>query len=210
MARKNFSPGALTAPVPATLVSCGTVENPNVITIAWTGILNTKPPKTYISVRPSRHSYNIIKESGEFVINLPPASLVKEVDWCGIRTGRCVDKFKECGLTAISSNSVAAPTIANCPISLECRVCDIIEMGSHHVFIADIVNVSTDDSIIDKNGKMCFEKADLLAYIHGEYFEIGKKIGTFGFSQKQKRKTIEKNKTTKKSVAERKNNKNSK
>lgn len=189
MARRNFTGGALTAPIPATLVSCGTVDKPNVITIAWTGILNTKPPKTYISIRPSRHSYNIIKESGEFVINLPPASLVRELDYCGIRTGRCVDKFKVCNLKAIPSHAVSAPTVENCFISLECKVSDIIEMGSHHVFIANIVNVSADDSIVDENGRLCFERADLLAYIHGEYFSIGKRIGSFGFSQKQKKST---------------------
>lgn len=198
MARRNFTAGALTAPVPPTLVSCGTLEKPNLLTIAWTGILNTKPPKTYISVRPSRHSYNIIKETGEFVINLPSTSIVRELDYCGIRTGRCVDKFKACNLKAIPSHVVSAPTVENCPISLECKVCDIIEMGSHHVFIADIVNVSTDEEIVDKDGRMCFEKADLIAYIHGEYFSIGKKIGTFGFSQKKKKSAGKKRDSAKK------------
>ena len=192
MARNNFSPGALTAPLPPTLVSCGTLENPNVLTIAWTGILNTKPPRTYISVRPSRYSYDIIKKSGEFVINLPPSSIVKELDWCGIRTGRCVDKIKECKLEIIASHSVSAPTVANCPVSLECKVIDVMEMESHHIFIADIVNVSADTSIIDENGRLCFEKADLVAYLHGEYFKLGEKLGSFGFSQKQKKSTIAK------------------
>ena len=194
MARQNFNPGALTAPLPPVLVTCGDMEKANIITIGWTGILNTKPPMTYISVRPSRFSYNIIKEKGEFVINLPPASLVKEVDLCGIKTGGKIDKFKTCNFTMEKSKEVACPTIKECPVSLECKVKDIMELGSHHVFIADIVNVSADDGIIDKDGRLCFDKADLMAYIHGEYFAIGKKIGKFGFSVTKKRRNTSKGK----------------
>lgn len=182
--RKNFKPGALTAPLPPVLVTVGDMESSNVLTIGWTGILSTIPPRTYISVRPSRHSYAILKEKKEFVINLPRASQAWEVDYAGIYTGAKVDKFKECGFTKEKSKEVGAPTIAECPISLECRVNEIIPMGTHDVFISDIVSVSCDGSVIDGEGKIRFDRADLLAYAHGEYFALGDKVGVFGFSTK--------------------------
>ncbi|MBR2965378.1 MAG: flavin reductase family protein [Clostridia bacterium] len=180
--RSNFKPGALTAPLPPVLVTVKSGGVSNIITIGWTGILATNPPKTYISVRPSRHSYEMLKEAREFVINLAPAQLATAVDYCGIYTGAKVDKFEKCSLTQLESQKVAAPTISECPIALECRVTDILPMGTHDVFMADIVSVSCDESIIDKNGKIRYDKADLLAYVHGEYFGLGARLGKFGFS----------------------------
>ena len=188
MGKINWRGGALVAPVPPVMVSCGNEENKNIITIAWTGIINTIPPKTYISVRPKRHSYNIIKESGEFVINLTPASLVRTADFCGIYTGAKVDKFKRCGLTAAPSAEVSCVSIAECPMSLECRVTDIIPLGTHDMFLADIVSVSVDESLIDEKGALHLDRANLAAFAHGEYFELGKKLGSFGFSVRKSKK----------------------
>ncbi len=192
MKRRSFAPGTLEAPLPPAMVTVGDFENANVLTIAWTGILASQPPKTYVSVRPSRHSYNILKEHGEFVINLPSAGLARVVDYVGIYTGAKVDKFKKCGLTKKRSEKVAPPTIAECPVALECRVCDVIPMGTHDVFIADILSVSCDESIIDESGKMCFERADLLAYAHGEYYSLGERLGRFGFSTDKEKKNEKK------------------
>lgn len=194
MSRQNWKGSTLLAPVPPCLVSCGDMENSNIITVAWTGILNTHPPKTYISVRPQRHSYSLIKESGEFVINLAPASLAKKVDFCGIYTGAKVDKFEKCAFTKLSSKELSAPTIAECPISLECRVCDIVPLGTHDMFIADILSVSVDDSLLDKSGRLCIEKADLCAFAHGEYYKLGAKLGKMGFSTDKAKKQTNKNK----------------
>lgn len=185
MARKNLKEGALLAPVPPVLVTVGEGEEANIITIAWTGILATHPPRTYVSVRPSRHSYSLLKKTGEFVINLPPSRYAKEIDFCGIYTGAKVDKFEKCGFTRTESATVGAPTIAECPLALECKVIDVMPMGTHDVFVADIVSVSCDDSILDSDGKLCLERADLLAYMHGEYFKLGESLGTFGFSAKK-------------------------
>ena len=185
MARRSFKAGALTAPLPPVMVTVGDMDSANIITIGWTGILSTIPPRTYISVRPERYSYNILKEKREFVINLTTASQAREVDYVGIYTGAKVDKFKECKLTKAESKEVAAPTIKECPLALECRVIEIIPMGTHDVFIADIVSVSCDESIIDDAGKIRFDKAGLLAYAHGEYFALGEKLGSFGFSTKK-------------------------
>ncbi len=192
MAKAKWKGGALTAPVPPVMVSCGTMEQSNIITVAWTGITNTVPPKTYISVRPQRHSYNIIKESGEFVINLATADMVKKVDYCGVYTGAKVDKFSKCGFGKEAAGEVSCPIISESPLSLECRVTDIIELGSHHMFLADIVATNVDEKLLDESGKLHFERAGLLAFAHGEYFEIGKKIGYFGFSAAKKRKNSKK------------------
>lgn len=189
MAKIKWRGGALTAPVPPCMVSCGTMEDSNIITVAWTGIVNTVPPKTYISVRPSRYSYKLIKESGEFVVNLTSAALIKKADFCGIYTGAKVDKFAKCGLTKEEASEVCCPIIAESPLSLECKVTDVIELGTHHMFLADIVAVDVDDSLLDSKGKLCLEKAGLAAYAHGEYFELGKKIGYFGFSADKKGKS---------------------
>ena len=188
MAKLKWRGGALIAPVPPVMVSCGDMENSNILTIAWTGIINTIPPKTYISVRPSRHSYNMIKESGEFVINLPPAGLVREADYCGMYTGAKVDKFAKCNLTKAPADKVSCPIIEESPMSLECKVTEIIPLGTHDMFLADIVAVNVDESLIDKSGKLDLARAHLAAYAHGEYFELGKKIGKFGFSAVKKKK----------------------
>ena len=188
MSKISWKGGALIAPVPPAMVTCGTGEEANIITVAWTGITNTVPPKTYISVRPSRHSYYLIRESGEFVINLTPARLVREADFCGIHTGRKVKKFERCGLHQEAATEVSCPLLAESPMSLECRVTDVIPLGSHDMFLADIVAVDVDESLLDEKGKLHLERAGLAAFGHGEYYEIGKRIGTFGFSVRKKKK----------------------
>ena len=189
MSRKSFAPGALLAPTPPVLVTVGEGSRANIITIGWTGILATHPPRTYVSVRPSRHSYEILKKTREFVINLPIEKYAREVDFCGIYTGAKVDKFEKCGFTKAKSEVVSAPTIKECPVAIECRVCEIIPMGTHDVFIADIVSVSCDEGLLDTDGRICFERAGLLAYVHGEYFSLGKSLGKFGFSTAKKAPT---------------------
>ena len=179
--------GALIAPIPAVMVSCGDMEKSNIITVAWCGITNTVPPKTYISVRPSRHSFNIIKESGEFVINLVPATLAKTADFCGVYTGKKVDKFEKCALTKEKASKVSVPLIGECPISIECKVTDIIPLGSHHMFLADIVAVNVEKRLLEGD-KLCINRAHLCAFAHGEYYKLGERIGKFGFSVKNKNK----------------------
>lgn len=187
MSKVTWKGGALVAPVPPCMVTCGSGENVNIITVAWTGILNTVPPKTYISVRPSRYSYALIRESGEFVINLTPASLVRQADFCGIHTGKKVNKFERCDLHSEEASEVSCPLLAESPLSLECRVTDVIPLGSHDMFIADIVAVDVEESLIDQAGKLHLERAGLAAFAHGDYFELGKKIGNFGFSVRKKK-----------------------
>jgi len=188
MSKVKWKGGAMLAPIPPVMVSCGTMEESNVLTVAWTGIINTIPPKTYISLRPSRHSYSIIKESGEFAINLTTASLIRAADYCGIHTGRKVDKFKKCILTKEAASELSCPIIAESPLVLECKVTDIVKIGTHDMFIADIVAVDAEESLIDASGKLHIEKADLAAFAHGAYFGLGKKLGDFGFSVRKKHK----------------------
>ena len=188
MARKSLKAGVLTAPLPPVLVTVGTGDEANVITIGWTGILSTHPPRTYISVRPERHSHSLLRRHGEFVINLTTVEMARKVDFCGIYTGAKVDKFKECGFTKVDSKEVEVPAIGECPLSLECRVVEVIPMGTHDVFIADVVAVSVDDSILDGDGRLCFDRAGLLAYAHGEYYALGEKVGKFGFSTDKPKK----------------------
>ena len=188
MSKIKLKGGALLAPVPPVMVSCGDAERKNVLTVAWTGITNTVPPKTYISVRPSRHSYSIIKETGEFVLNLTPTSLVRTADYCGIYTGAKVNKFEKCNLTPVQAEEVAAPMIGECPISICCRVTDVIPLGSHDMFLADILAVYVEDSLLDESGKLHLEKADLCAYAHGDYYALGRMLGHFGFSAAKKKK----------------------
>ena len=194
MAKIKWKGGALLAPVPPVMVTCGDMDESNIITVAWTGLINTQPPKTYISVRPTRHSYGIIKETGEFAINLTTAALVKKADWCGVYTGRKVDKFAKCALTKEEASEISCPLIAESPLSLECRVTDVIPLGTHDMFIADIIACDIDEKLIDENGKLRIEKAGLAAFAHGAYFELGRKIGDFGFSVKKKHKGAPKNK----------------
>lgn len=195
--RKYFAPGTLTAPLPPALVTVGEFEHANVLTIGWTGILSSTPPRTYISVRPSRHSHKILVEGGEFVINLPSVDMAREVDYAGIYSGKKVDKFEKCSFTKIASEKVAPPTIAECPFALECRVSEVVNMGSHDVFFADIVSVSCRSELVDGGGKMRFDLANLLAYAHGEYYALGERVGRFGFSTDKPESTRRVNKNTK-------------
>ena len=194
MAKIKWRGGALLAPAPPALVTCGDMEKSNALAVAWTGIINTVPPKTYISVRPGRYSYSMIKESGEFVINLTGADMIKALDGCGMLTGAKVDKFKKFGLEKQEASEVKCPLVAQSPLALECRVTDIIELGSHHMFLADVVAVDVEESLIDQNGKLRLDKANLAAFSHGEYFALGKKIGEFGFSVRKKKKNPPKKK----------------
>ncbi len=175
------------APLPPVMVTCGANENTNVLTVGWTGILNTKPPKTCISVRPERYSYDMLKSTGEFIINLTTAGMVRSADFCGAKSGRDVDKFKKLGLKTEHASVVGCPVLSDRPVSIECRVFDIITLGSHDMFMADIVAVNVEESLVDENGRLRLDKACLAAYAHGEYFALGKKLGYFGFSVKKKR-----------------------
>lgn len=178
-------------PLPAVLVSVGaTEEEYNLFTVAWTGTVCTNPPMCYISVRPERHSYEIIRRTGEFVINLTTSRLARATDWCGVRSGRDYNKFREMGLTPTPATQVAAPVVAESPVSIECRVRQIVPLGSHDMFIADVVNVLVDEEYIDpESGKFDLQRADLIAYSHGEYFRLGDVIGHFGWSVRKKRKS---------------------
>lgn len=187
MAKIKWNGGALLAPVPPALITCGSMEKPNIMTAAWTGILNTKPPKTYVSIRPERYSYGLIEESGELVINLTTEALVRAADFCGVRSGRDMDKFEKCGIHPEASAGVSAPSLAESPLSLECRVYDKIPQGSHDMFLCDIVAVTVDERYLDRDGKLRLDKAGLAAYAHGEYFALGKKLGSFGYSVRKKK-----------------------
>lgn len=187
MAKVIWKGSALLSPVPTALVTCARGEEKNIITIAWTGILNSQPPKTYISVRPTRHSYGMILESREFAINLTPKSLVRAADWCGVYTGAKVDKFARCHLTPEPASKISAPIIAECPLALECRVTDTIDLGSHTMFLADIVAVDADEALLDESGKLCIDRANPVAYAHGDYYELGRRLGKFGFSVAKKK-----------------------
>ncbi|MBQ2866171.1 MAG: flavin reductase family protein [Clostridia bacterium] len=189
MSKTTWEGAALLAPVPPALVSCGTLESPNVLTAAWTGIICSKPPRTYVSIRPERFSHGIIEQTREFVINLPSASLVRETDLCGVKSGRDTDKFKLCNFTAEEGVKVNAPSIAECPISLECKVFDIIRLGSHDMFLADIAAVRVDGQYLDRTGRLMIERCKLLSYAHGSYFAPGEALGTFGFSVRKKPST---------------------
>ena len=176
------------SPLPPAIVSCADGERKNLITVAWTGILSTVPPRTYISVRPTRYSHDIIENSGEFVINLCTEELCRAADYCGMYTGAKVDKFEKCGLTPIPSTEVACPSLGESPLSLECRVFEVKRLGSHDMYLADIVAVTVDDSLLDGQGKLRLDRAHLCAYSHGEYFGLGKRLGKFGFSAAKKKK----------------------
>ncbi len=188
MAKISWKGGALLAPLPPVLVSCGGMDRPNLITVAWTGILNTIPPKTYISVRPERYSYPLIRESGAFVINLSTASMIRAVDFCGVRSGRQMDKFAATGLHAEPSPLLGCPMVAESPLALECRVTQQIELGSHTMFLADILGVQVEESLLDREGKLHLDRCGLAAFAHGEYFKLGEKLGSFGFSVRKKKK----------------------
>ena len=174
--------GTFIYPLPAVMVSCGDMEKSNIITVAWTGIMNTNPAMCYISVRPERYSYNIIKETGEFAINLTTKELAYATDWCGVKTGAKVDKFKEMKLTKQKAENIKCPLIEESPISIECKVKEIKELGSHHMFIADVLSIDVAEKYIDDKGAFDISKCELIAYANGGYYELDKKIGKFGYS----------------------------
>lgn len=187
MAKQSWKPGNMLYPVPAVMVSCQREnEKPNIITVAWAGTICTNPAMLSISVRPERYSYNIIKETKEFVVNLVTSDLAYATDYCGVKSGRDVDKFKEMNLHKSISKVVKAPGIEESPVNIECCVKEIKKLGSHHMFIAEVVSVNIDDKYMDKTGKFNLNKAGLVSYSHGEYFELGKKLGKFGYSVAKK------------------------
>jgi flavin reductase (DIM6/NTAB) family NADH-FMN oxidoreductase RutF len=211
MVKIAWKPGTMLAPVPPALISCGTPEKPNVMTVAWTGIICTEPTLVYVSLRPSRYSNEIIRKTGEFVINVPTVALARAVDLCGVKSGRDVNKFELAGITAQKCEKITAPQVAEAPISLECKVKEITSFGTHDMFLAEVVAVDIEDGLLSEGGALDLTRAGLLAYAHGFYYELGKKIGKFGWSvekkstvkkrqmrQKQERKAIKQPKSPKK------------
>jgi len=188
MSKVMWKPGTFVYPIPAVMVSCGNMEKSNIITVAWTGILNTNPAMVYISIRPERHSYDLIKETGEFAINLTNRELAYATDWCGVKTGSKVDKFKEMSLTKEEAKLIACPLIKESPVSIECKVKEIRELGSHHMFVAEVLSIDADEKYIDEKGAFDISKCDLIAYSNGNYYSLGEKIGKFGYSVEKKKK----------------------
>lgn len=198
MNKITWKGSVLLGPIPPVLVSCGTPEAPNVFTVAWAGIVNTHPPRVSISVRPSRHSYGLIQESGAFVINLPTTALARAVDWCGVKSGRDVNKFEAIGLTALPASQVGCPLVGESPVNLECKVFQQIPLGTHDLFLADVVAVNVSENLLDAAGKLHLERAGLLAYAHGQYYSLGEELGTFGWSVRKKQPTAKKGAAPKK------------
>ena len=187
--KETWKPGNMLYPLPAVMVSVTDGQgNDNIITVAWTGTICTNPPMVYISVRPSRYSYEMLKKTGEFVINLTTEELAFATDYCGVRSGRDVDKFKEAHLTKEPAQFVKAPMIKESPVSIECRVTEVKELGSHHMFLAEVLAVHAQQEYIDKNNKFQLNKAKPIVYFHGEYWGTGKSLGTFGYSVKKRKK----------------------
>ena len=189
--KQVFKPGNMLYPLPAVMVSCQRPgEKPNIITVAWAGTVCSSPAMVSISVRKERYSYSILKETGEFVINLVTKELVFATDFCGVRSGREVDKFAQLGLTPLPAREVACPLVGESPVNLECRVCDVIPLGSHDLFLADVLAVHVEEELVDDHGRLRMDQCHLAAYAHGEYFALGKKVGSFGFSVRKKRKKL--------------------
>jgi flavin reductase (DIM6/NTAB) family NADH-FMN oxidoreductase RutF len=188
MGKQTWKPGHMLYPLPAVMVSCGDRSGEtNIITIAWTGTICTNPAMLYISVRPGRYSHHMIEETGEFVVNLTTEELAYATDWCGVKSGRDVDKWAEMKLTRGKANQLTyAPTIEECPVNIECKVTEIKRLGSHDMFLAEVVSVQVDESYMQENGKFELNKTGLLAYSHGEYMTLGENVGTFGWSVKKK------------------------
>ncbi len=186
--KTDFKPGTMVYPVPAVLVSCGRQPDEyNLITIAWTGTVCTNPPMCYISVRPERHSYEILKRTGEFVINLTTIEMTKKVDWCGVRSGRDFNKFQEMKLTPGLSKTIQAPIVMESPVNIECKVTEIKELGCHHMFLAEVTNIQVNQKLIHPDtGKLNLLDSSLITYVHGSYCVVGKRIGTFGYSVSRK------------------------
>ena len=188
MSRQTWKPGNMLYPLPAVMVSCQRPgEKPNILTVAWAGTVCSDPAMISISVRPERYSYDIIKETGEFAVNLVTKDLTFAADYCGVKSGRDVDKFREMKLTPVSLDGVAVPGINESPLILACRVTDEKPLGTHHMFLAEVVSVSVNEEYMDETGKFHLNDTELMAYSHGEYFELGKKLGTFGYSVRKKK-----------------------
>lgn len=188
MSKQLWKPSTILNPVPVVMVTCADAEGkPNIITIAWAGTINSEPPMVSISVRKERYSYELIKNKGEFVINIPNRKLAFATDLCGVKSGRDNDKFSLAGLTAETASNVSVPIIKECPVNIECRVKHVISLGSHDMFISEIVAVNVDESLIDEKGKMDMGKADLICYSHGEYWSLEKSLGYFGYSVTKKK-----------------------
>lgn len=188
MTKEIWKPGTMVYPVPAVMVSCGDKkENYNIITIAWTGTINSEPPMTYVSIRPSRHSHAIIKRTGEFVINLTTKRLAFATDFCGVKSGRDLDKFKTMKLTPEKASKVKCPLIKESPMNIECKVTEIKKLGSHDMFIAKVLCVHGDKKYLEPSGKFNLQAAQPIAYSHGNYYQLGKYLGHFGFSIKKKK-----------------------
>lgn len=192
MGKAVWKPGTVLYPVPVVMVSCGTEEKGNIITVAWTGTINSDPAMTYVSIRPSRHSFELIQNSGEFVINLVNKDLAYACDFCGVKSGRDMDKFKELNLTAKKGEKVDTPIIYESPVNIECKVKEIIPLGTHHMFLAEVVSVSVSDEYLDETGKFHFNDTEPVCYSHGAYFTLGKQLGTFGYSVKKPKKAKKK------------------
>lgn len=188
MAKKIWKPGTFIYPIPAVLVTSGDMKNSNILTVAWTGILNTNPAIVYISVRPERYSYKLIKENKEFAINLTNEKLAYATDWCGVRSGAKFDKFKEMKLTKEKAEFIKAPLIKESPVSIECKVIEERNLGSHTMFVAEVLSIDADEKYIDEKGAFDISKCDLIAYANGGYYKLGKKLGKFGFSVAKKKK----------------------
>lgn len=187
MAKQSWKPGNMLYPVPAVLVSCqGKDGRPNLITIAWAGTICSSPPMVSISVRPERYSYQMIKGTGEFVINLTTEELVRATDYCGVVSGKDVNKWEKMNLTPMPSTEVKAPGVKESPINLECRVTQVLELGTHHMFLAEIVAVHVDEKYMDEKGKFHLEESNPVAYSHGTYFSLGEELGRFGYSVRKK------------------------
>ncbi len=187
MNKINVKPNTMMAPLPSVMVSCGTMEKANIITVAWTGVVNSDPPYVYISVRPSRFSHDIIEKSGEFVINLVPKRLSYAMDYAGCTTGAKTDKFEKLKLTKVPSDQIDAPYIAECPVNFECRILQTVKLPSHDMFIAEIAAVHVDENLVNEKGRINLAKADLVSLIHGEYYSMAKYAGKMGFSVKKKK-----------------------
>ena len=200
MAKQYFKPGNMLYPLPAVMVSCqypagkedalctnpALAGKPNIITVAWAGTVCTNPPMLSISVRPERYSYHMIEESGEFVVNLTTEQLVRATDFCGVRSGKDIDKFKEMHLTPLPSKEISAPGIAESPVNIECKVKEIVPLGSHHMFLAEVVSVSVSEKYFDKTGKFHLNRSKPICYSHGGYFTLGEQVGSFGYSVRKK------------------------
>lgn len=185
--KESWKPGTMVYPAPAVLVSCGTAEHSNLVTVAWTGTLCTNPALAYISLRPERYSYNLVRDTMEFTINLTTEQMARAVDWCGVKSGRDFDKWAETGLTPVPGKLVRCPSIEQSPLSIECRVREIVDLGSHHMFIGEVLDLLADSEYINpQTGAFELERSGLMAYSHGHYFSLGRELGHFGWSVRKK------------------------